>query len=54
MHPGVGLAGWLRWLAHPFRDIECRGHEQYPALDPDNLFLLPASQKWLLGFLVFL
>ena len=54
MHPGVGLAGWLRWFAHPFGDIECRGHVQYSAFDPDNLFLLPASQNWQFGFLVFL
>ena len=24
--PGVGLERWLRWSAHPFGGVECRGH----------------------------
>ena len=35
MDPGVGLEGWLRWFAHPFGGILCRGH----------VLLRPAFQK---------
>ena len=48
--PGVGPEGCLRWLAHPFGDVVCRGHVQDPAFAPNTLFLLPAPQKWQLGF----
>ena len=34
MDPGVGLEGWLRWSAHPFGGIVCRGHVQCPAFAP--------------------
>ena len=49
---GVRLEGWLRGFAHPSVGVECRGHAQYPAFAPDTQFLLPALQKWQLGFLV--
>ena len=32
--------GWLRWFAHHLGGAVCRGHAQYPAFAPDNLFLL--------------
>ena len=48
--PGVGPEGWLRCFAHRFAGIERWGHVQYPAFAPDTLFLLPALQKWQLGF----
>ena len=54
MGPRVRLEAWLRWFAHPFGGVECRGHAQYPALAPDTLLLLPALQKRQLVFLVFL
>ena len=41
--------GWLRWFAHPFGGVECR-HAQPPAFAPSAVFLLPALQKWQLGF----
>ena len=41
---------WLRWSAHPLGGV-CRAHAQYPAFAPDTQFLLPALQKWQLGFL---
>ena len=34
MCPGVVPEGWLRWSAHPLGGVVCRGHAQYPALDP--------------------
>ena len=43
--PGVGPEAGLKWFAHPFGGVVCRGHAQYPAL-------LPALQEWRLGFLV--
>ena len=46
----VGLEGWLRWMAHRFGGVECRRHAQYPTFAPDTLFVLPALQKWRLGF----
>ena len=51
--PGVRLAGWLRWSAHPFGGVVCRGRAQYPAFAPNPLLLLLALQKWQLGFLGF-
>ena len=51
--PGVWLEGWLRWSAHPFGGIECRGDAQCPAFAPNTLLLLLTLQKWQLG-LVFL
>ena len=53
MCPGVGPEAGLRWSAHPSGGVECRGHAQYPAFAPNAWFLLPALQKWQLGFLVF-
>ena len=41
--PRVGREGWLRWSAHPFGGAVCREHVQH-------LLLLPAFQKWQLGF----
>ena len=38
MCPGVGLQGWLRWLAHPVGGAECRGHVQYLLLLPTPSF----------------
>ena len=46
VRPGVRLEGWL---AHLFGGV-CRGHAQYSAFALDTLFLLPALQKWQLGF----
>ena len=37
-----------------FGCVVCRGHVQYSAISPDPLLLLPALQKWQLGFLGFL
>ena len=45
--PGVRLAGWLRWSAHPFV-VLCAGGMR------SALLLLLALQKWQLVFLVFL
>ena len=50
MCPGVGLEGWLSCFAHPFGGVVCWGHAQHPAFAPDTLILLPAPQKWQLGF----
>ena len=36
MCPGVRPEVWLRWSAHPFGGVECRGHVQYPAFAPDS------------------
>ena len=52
--PGAGPEGCLRWFAHPFGDVECGGHAQYPAFVPDTLLLLSALQKWQLGFGLFI
>ena len=51
--PWVESEGWLRWFAHPFGGVECRGH--VPAFTPDTLLLLLALQKWqlLVVFFVF-
>ena len=43
----VGLGGLPTSLDQGF---ECRGHVKYPACAPGTLFLLPALQKWQLGF----
>ena len=51
--PGVGPEGWLRWFAHPFVVLSAGGHAQYPAFATNTQFLLPALQKWQLGFLSF-
>ena len=34
--PGVGLEAWLKWFAHPFGGVECRGHAQCPAFAPSS------------------
>ena len=34
--PGVEPGGWLRWLAHPWGGVECRGHSQYPVFAPGS------------------
>ena len=47
---GVRPEGRLRCFSHPLGGVECRGCAQYPAFAPDTLFLLPALQKWQLGF----
>ena len=44
--------GRLKWFAHPLGCVVCRGHAQYPAFAPHPLLLLPALQRWQLGFLV--
>lgn len=31
MGPGVRPEGWLRWFAHPFGGVICRGHVWCPA-----------------------
>ena len=36
MRPGVGPEGWLRYFAHPFGGVECRGHAQRPAFAPTS------------------
>ena len=50
MWPGVGMEGWLRWFAHPFVVLSAAGREQLQAFAPNTQFLLPALQKWQLGF----
>ena len=40
MGPEVRLKGWLRWFAHPFGDVVCRGHMQYPGFAPNTLIFL--------------
>ena len=42
----VRLKGWLGWSAHPCVGAACRDHAQDP-------ILLPAHQKWQLGFGLF-
>ena len=44
--PGVGQEGWLRWSAHPFGGVECRGHVRYPVF-------APGSSEVAVRFLVF-
>ena len=39
---GLRLEGWLRWLAHPFGGVECRG-----MLNPP---LAPCSSEVAIGF----
>ena len=34
--PGLGPEGYLSWSAHPFGDVVCRWHAQYPALAPSS------------------
>ena len=34
--PGVGPDGWLRWSAHPFGGVVCKGHAQCPAFAPGS------------------
>ena len=46
----LGLEGWLRWFAHRFGGVVCRGHAQYSDFVLDALLLLPALQKWQMGF----
>ena len=53
MCPGVGLEVGLRCFAHLFVVLSAVGHAQYPAFAPDTQFLLPALQKWQLGFVYF-
>ena len=36
MRPGVWLEGKLRWPAHPFAGVECRGHAEDPAIAPGS------------------
>ena len=41
--PGVGQEWWLKWAAHPLVVLSARGLRR-------TLLLLPAPQKWQLGF----
>ena len=45
MCPGIRPEGCLRWFAHPFGGVVCRGHAQCLAFAPDPLLWLPALQK---------
>lgn len=40
---------WLRWSAHPFGG-GCAGAWAVPCFCSNTLLLLPAPQKWQLGF----
>ena len=50
MCPWVRSEGQLRWFAHPFGGVVCRGHEQYPAFAPSSSDM---AVGWLLGRFVF-
>ena len=43
--PGVGSEVWLKWLAHPWGGVECRGRSQYPVF-------APGSSEVAVGYLV--
>lgn len=45
MCSGVRLVRWFRCLAHPFGDVECRLHAQFPAFTPVTPFLTPDSSE---------
>ena len=49
MCPGVGPERWLRWFAHPFGGVVCRGHVQYPAFALHPVFV-PGSSEVAVGF----
>ena len=46
--PGIGLEAWLRWSAHPFGGVECRGQAQYPAFAPS----FSEVGSWVFGLFV--
>lgn len=46
MRPWVRSEARLRWFAHPFVSVVCRGHEQGPAFAPSSSDMAVGWRSW--------